>query len=164
MIAKLLALLTWALTLLVTIDFLARFGLTLRSVVMLFSLSQWAAVIALGLQAVLLGLMTLRVLLSALLRWSLPGRRRWVRGLLLMTVVAGAALWVCETFAGSAERPLLLTGWWAMVWAYLALVAIPLSPIVLIAVQGVPALRWRLLTALLSVAGASCTVGWTMMI
>jgi hypothetical protein len=154
-LAKLMTLLTWALTLILTIDFLTRLG---------FILGITMGVVALGVQAVLLAMMVVRISVSAFGMCAIPKRKDMGRGLITMAMVAGTVLWTCYTFAGAGQLPALLTGWWFMIWAYLSLVALPISPIVLVPARGSLAMRWRLLVVLLAFAGAACAVGWTIMI
>jgi hypothetical protein len=152
---KLLSFLAWSVTMVLTIDFLARLWQTLGVTV---------ATAALAVQTALLVVMTIRVLLTAFFRWPVPSRGAWRYSLVVMGLVAAGTLSVFYTYAEPAALPALLTGWWALLWAYLALIAIPLAPIVLVPVQGVAVMRWRLLIVLLTVTGIACNVAWTVMI
>lgn len=155
MLEKLLSLLMWAVTLVLTMDFLARLWLALGATI---------GTVALAVQAAVLAVMMIRVMLTAFARWPVPSRVLWRYSLAGMALVAGATLSTCYTYADAAALPALLTGWWSMLWAYLALIAIPVSPIVIVPVQGVAVVRWRLLIVLLLMVGIACNIGWAMMV
>lgn len=153
MLAKLLSLLVWSVTLVLTMDFLARLWQALGVSI---------ATVALAVQAAVLVVMMLRVMLTAFARWPVPSRTTWQYSLGAMALLAATTLSTCYTYAEPTALPALLTGWWSMVWAFLALIAIPISPIVIVPVQGVGVMRWRLLVLLLLVAGVACNIGWAM--